>query len=234
MSIATRLRTLLDEHVDTVLRTLPTYRLAEEGRLSAAQLAAYLANLGWIMNQSFKSVAFAAEESARRDRPVAHAYYTTKLKEEIEHHAWAYEDVSRLEKDFQIRADFEPSVQARALIAAHQELILKDPAFYITYVFYTEYVTITVGPDWMRLLRDRCGFDTSHFGVIDRHIELDQAHTAENMRDVDRIASEAGLSEAEMVAALQVSMDAYAQVYSSLPMAVVPGTTGVESDALAT
>jgi hypothetical protein len=218
MNVALALQQCIDAYAREDLIKLDVYKAAEEGILTPGQLSYYLRNLGWIMNETFGSIEMAAAESFSRSRPLAGEYFAKKLREEVGHGTWAREDAERLEGDFSFdRSGHSPSEAALSLLRLQKHHIKVNPTLFLTYIFFAEYLTVVVGPEWMRLLTEKCGFDRRHFGVIDTHAELDKDHTKENMIDMELLSQEAGLGRDEMIGALEDYIGAYSRIFSDLP-----------------
>ena len=125
----------------------------------------------------------------RRQERLA-AYFEHKLGEEEGHDAWAARDIARISERSDARGAAAPVPTMRELIVFLQETIEKEPMRYLAYILFAEYFTVVMGPEWVRALEQHCGIPTGAMTVITNHAELDKAHVAEGVAEIDALVGE--------------------------------------------
>ena len=78
----------------------------------------------------------------------------------------------------------------RALLAFLESTIDEDPALYLAYILFAEYLVVLLGPEWLTLLEERCGIPRSSMTVIGNHVELDKEHVEEALAHIDDLVSD--------------------------------------------
>ena len=107
---------------------------------------------------------------------------------------------------FGVSSPIEPARSIVDLLDYLRAMIAEEPTQYLTYILFVEYVTVLMGPDWLRLLDERCGIPISAMTVVGKHVELDKDHTAEALEEIDRLVEDPGNIE-RLRRALRTSME---------------------------
>jgi len=172
-------------------RDNPVFRAAEEGRLTRAMVARYVANVGYMVGITPANLRRAHERaSAKGDEKLA-AYFAQKLREETGHHVWAERDLESLSSTtLPVEQDRTVTAAIEELARYLEETIDRDPALYLPYIAFAEYITVILGPEWLALVEQRCGTPRSSMTVIDNHIELDREHAEEAFACIDDFVSD--------------------------------------------
>ena len=58
------------------------------------------------------------------------------------------------------------------------------------YILFVEYVTVLLGPEFVRLAEQRCGIPRAALSVIANHVELDVAHVEEGVDAIDDLVED--------------------------------------------
>jgi hypothetical protein len=77
-----------------------------------------------------------------------------------------------------------------AMIAFIERVIDEDPALYLAYILFAEYLVVLLGPQWLELLESRCGIPRTSMTVIGNHAELDREHVAEAFEVIDALVGD--------------------------------------------
>jgi len=165
----------VDNFGERMWRSSPLFTRTVSGTLDKQVVSRYVANILFLIRQSLAHISLARAEAEQRGDARLAAFYAAKLGEEVGHDQWALDDLKALgEADTAAAAEVTDAV--RDLAAASRAAILIEPALYLGYMFFAEYLTVTLGPRWLAALRDHCGIVPSSLTVIDRHVELDKDH----------------------------------------------------------
>jgi hypothetical protein len=78
----------------------------------------------------------------------------------------------------------------RDLVTFLATTIDRDPVLYLSYILFAEYLIVLLGPEWLRMLEERCGIPRSSMTVIGNHIELDREHVEEALDQIDALVSD--------------------------------------------
>jgi pyrroloquinoline quinone (PQQ) biosynthesis protein C len=167
----------------------PLLKMAEEGRLTKAMVHAYITSVTWMIHRTPGYLARARDRARELgDQPLAE-YFEKKRQEETGHGEWGDADVASFSRMAVASAD--GPVPAMTEIARFvEEITGSDPALYLTYIAFTEYVTVIVGPSLLSNIEERCDVPRSSMTVVDNHIELDRDHAEEAFGIIDDLVGD--------------------------------------------
>lgn len=169
---------------------IPVFRATQQGHITRAMAARYVANVHYMVAIT-PPYLLRARDRARAigDEKLA-AYYGNKIGEEEGHERWAERDLETLTGTVATQSMFTITRSIRDLSEYLETKIDEDPALYLAYIAFAEYITVIVGPAWLELLEERCGIPRSAMSIIDNHIELDRAHAEEAFACIDDFVSD--------------------------------------------
>ncbi len=168
----------------------PLYTRAAAGTLQAEHLVAYLKSVHLLVQHTPIHLHRAeARANALADRPLAR-HYRAKRGEEQGHDAWAERDLGRVSAQVvrPIATAAHPAMLA--MIAFIERVIDEDPALYLSYILFAEYLIVLLGPQWLELLESRCGIPRASMTVIGNHAELDREHVSEAFEVIDALVGD--------------------------------------------
>lgn len=180
------------------------FRMAEEGNIDAVCVRAYLTNLHYLLRHTPICLVRARKLAIARGDTKLAEFFRHKLVEEAGHFRWAEDDLATLPEMVEPAPGVLRSMERH--IAAIIETIDENPSLFLAYALFGEYFTVAVGPEWLRLLEERCGIPRSSMTVIDKHIEIDQGHVEEALECIDDLVGEPRLLP-RMREVLRSSMD---------------------------
>lgn len=186
--IADALRAEIETFAKTRIRENLLFRMAEEGTVDVPCIRAYLTNIHYLLRQTPICLVRARKRAlAAGDMPLAE-HFKAKLEEEAGHFRWAEDDLASLPSIAEATPGVLASMQRNVDYVVRT--IDDEPALYLAYILFTEYFTVVVGPEWLRLLEDRCGIPRTSMTAIDKHIELDQDHVEEALESIDDLVGD--------------------------------------------
>lgn len=212
------LKAEIEKYAQRFLESNPLQRAAEAGSLSPDTVAVYLSGIHHMVR--FTPTALVLAESRARelgDLELAH-HYRRKQEEETGHDEWSSSDLIRLGRRFSRYVSYEPVPTAIRITEFQRSTIAQNPKAYLAYVLFVEYVTVLVGPAWVRALEERCGISSDMLSVVVQHAELDKEHVEEGLREIDALIGDDEELES-LGQTLQATMrrfdDFYREVYCS-------------------
>lgn len=188
--IAFALRAHIESYASTSMRTRNAlFTRALKGTLTQSHLTRYLSNVRYLVAHTPIHLARAKRAAERAGDLRLAAHYAAKIGEEEGHDAWAERDLARL--------GARPSAFPRsslatmtALVTFIESVIDEDPALYLAYILFAEYLIVLLGPEWLALLESRCGIPRSAMTVIGNHAELDRDHVEEAIDVIDDLVGD--------------------------------------------
>ena len=66
----------------------------------------------------------------------------------------------------------------------------RDPTLHLSYMLFAEYFVALLGPEWLKLLEERCGVARSSMTFVANHAELDRDHAEEAFDLIDELVSD--------------------------------------------
>ncbi len=174
----------IQEFSQRMLRTVPLFAEARNGRITNHELTVYLANIKFLLSHTDHCITRARDRSREFGLAKLAAFYDDKLEEENGHEAWANDDLRLREKDPQ-DSSFRPSLHLENLMRFIKASIDKSPASYLGYVLLTEFFTVEAGGPWLADLDKYCGIRPNSMSAIANHVELDKHHILDDFALID-------------------------------------------------
>jgi len=162
----------------------PLVRAAEQGQLGPRSLALYLESLRFVFTRSHANIIAAAERADRMQAPELAAYFRGKAAEEVGHDQWAANDLQHLPS--RAVAGLEPAAGSVALVSLQTALMEKHPICFLAYTVWAEYLTASLGDEWLRMLA-RSGYERTSVSAVALHLEADRDHAFEGFEALDRL-----------------------------------------------
>jgi len=162
----------------------PLTAAAERGQLTPRALALYLESLRYVFKQSQANIRAAAVRAEALQLSELAAYFREKASEEQGHEQWAENDLQQLPDD--AVQGIEPAAACLALVALQELLIDQHPLCFLAYTVWAEYLTASLGAEWLSLLAN-CGYDRSAVSAVAKHVDADVDHAFEGFDALDRL-----------------------------------------------
>lgn len=188
--IADALKSDIERYAAGMPRRNALYVGAAEGRLTPEMASYYLFNVRHLVRHTPVHLARARERALELGDHALADHWAGKQTEERGHDRWADQDLDRLQDGFRVGAISECSPALLGMIRRNEEVVERDPALYLAYALFTEYLVVLLGPTWLALIEQRCGMPASMFSIIGKHAELDREHTAEGLEAIDALVTD--------------------------------------------
>lgn len=208
--IGNALRIDIEKYAADLSRRNVLFATTQAGTLSRDMLRRYLASIHFMLTLTPIHLAKAARRARELGAEPLARHFEQKLIEEVGHDAWAEQDLRSLEVERSARtADVTNAV--RELAAYLEQTIEQNPAWYLAYIAFAEYLTVIKGPELLDLLETRCGIPKASMTAIDNHVELDRDHAEEGFAVVDDLVTDPRMLPAmrEAMATSMRHFDAY-------------------------
>ena len=183
-SLSRLVKSSIDSWAKRLRAESPLTAAAESGQLSPRALALYLESLRYVFVHSQANIRAAAQRADALQLPELAAYFRAKASEEQGHERWAENDLQQLPSDA-VRG-IEPARACRALVTLQQALIDQHPLCFLAYTVWAEYLTASLGSEWLSLLAN-CGYDRGSVSAVAKHLEADVDHAFEGFDALDRL-----------------------------------------------
>lgn len=171
-------------------RDNPVFRMAEEGTITFGMVRRYIACIHHMIKLTPVHLTRARERARALGDEALAAHFEHKLVEETGHDVWAEEDLESLSRMMNAPVVDEAAPSAKRLGAYIEGVIDEDPALYLAYIAFTEYMTVIIAPEWLALLEERCGIPKTALTVVDKHVELDRDHAEEAFAQMDDLVGD--------------------------------------------
>lgn len=189
-SISETLRADIERYADGMETRNQLFLWASEGRLTPQIAAEHLYQVQYLVEHTPIHLDRARRMAEARGEAELATYFVGKLAEETGHNQWALNDIAGLQEEFGVepRGVYAPSLLRQ--LAFLEKTIDDDPTLYLGYILFAELHIVLKGQAWLQLIEERCGISTRSFSVISHHVDLDREHTAEGLKDIDRLVSD--------------------------------------------
>jgi hypothetical protein len=188
--IADILRLDIERYAVEVRAKNPLFTRAAAGTLTPWHIATYLENIRYLVRHTPRHLVVSRDRAHEVGDEKLAAHYERRLREEVGHDLWAEQDLATLRSGL-------PAPPSGRVLASMLELvgyiggrILERPALHLAYILFAEYLTVIIGPDWLRLLEERCGVEQSAMTVVSKHVELDRSHVEHALEEIDDLVAD--------------------------------------------
>jgi len=188
--IANALRVEVERYAAQMKRSNPLFSKAEDGTFTPACMVNYLTNIRHIVWHGQLYIGRARDRALAIGDKRLVEHYEHKRREELGHEAWADRDIKRVSmaSTALVSSDIVPAIHD--LVAYLAATIDEDPALYLSYILFAEYLVVLVGSEWLLMLEERCGIPRSSMTVIGNHIELDREHVEQALDQIDALVGD--------------------------------------------
>lgn len=169
---------------------MPLFQFARAGRLTAEMVTRYIANVTHMIRLTPGHLRLARDRARFAGDQTLAAHYEHKIAEEVGHDAWGDADLASLGLLVAAPSNTTALPSIEALARSITAMIEADPALYLTYLAFTEYVTVLLGPGLLASIDTECGIPRTSMTVIDKHIELDRDHAEEGFGIIDELVGD--------------------------------------------
>ncbi len=206
MKVSEILKLEIEKYATRLRDSNSIYTLAQVGELTPPAIVAYVTSVRFLIEQSNASLGFAQKRAEELGEERLARFFQQKAREEEGHAEWAKNDIMLLSALFKVTAPVKPAKAIADLLEYLHVMIGENPLHYVAYILFAEYLTVLAGPEWLRLLEDRCGIPNSAMSVVGNHIELDKKHVSEGLHEIDSLVGNLQCVD-PMLASLHRSMD---------------------------
>jgi len=161
------------------------------GKVTPHAIVAYLANMTYLIREALAVLRVAQDRAKELGHADLATFYAHKIAEEKGHDQWARNDIASIDALFGVNASFDPTRAISSMLTYLRQAIDDDPVRYLSYLLFTEYLIVLIGPEWLALLEANCGVPSSSMSVVGRHIDLDKDHVVEDLREIDALVKDA-------------------------------------------
>ena len=224
-SLSRLVKSSIDSWAARLRAESPLMAAAESGELSPRALALYLESLRYVFIHSQANIRAAARRAEALQLTELADYFRAKSSEEQGHEQWAENDLQQLPSDA-VRG-IEPASACLALVALQEVLIDQHPLCFLAYTVWAEYLTASLGAEWLNLLAN-CGYDRGAVSAIAKHLEADVEHAFEGFDALDRLWQGAP-GAADILAAVEhaeLGFEAFCTEISAFDRPVIMHTAG--------
>lgn len=189
--IASRMKSEIESFATHLVCSHPLMRQAAKAAITPGLVVSYLSGVHTLVKSSQRHLDQASRRAAELGRADLSAHLREKSDSELGHERWAERDLGNMQDLFGLSSTSFHSQAIDELLAYLDAVIAEDPARYLAYTLFAEYLTVLVGPVWVQLLEERCGVPASALTVVVHHVELDKDHVAAGLREIDGLLGEA-------------------------------------------
>lgn len=213
-SIAQLLSSEIENFSLRLRREHPLMAAAQQGKVEPTTVLRYLVGIRYLLRHSLPHLELASDLAASGGLVELAGFFRIKREQEAGHDIWAENDIAEMVRRYQLTCP-EPPTSMTALVAYVETIIRKDPSHYLAYVLLAELFTVQAGTAWVEALVGRCGIPRSALTAISKHVELDQHHVAEGIREIDLLLGEVSDPE-PILAALRGAMTCFEEFFEEL------------------
>src|SRR4029078_4112899 len=114
-------------------------------------------------------------------------HFESRRHEEQGHDTWAEQDLEKVAPKAP-PAGVLPSMVA--LVGWNARQIDADPTVYLAYILLAEYLTVIIGPQWLRVLADHCRIQPEATSVVANHVERDRGPVESALEEPDDLVAD--------------------------------------------
>lgn len=188
--IAIALRAEIERYAARMRAANPLFARAAAGTLGADHLVRYLANVHLLLQASPHQFTAAVRRSRELGEHALAEHFIHKGGEEAGHERWSARDVERVSATMSTRAKRDALPAIVSMLRFIDEIIQEDPAQFLSYILFSEYLIVLMGPEWLEHLEARCGIPRTSMTSVGNHAKLDVEHSEEAFESIDQLVAE--------------------------------------------
>lgn len=182
MSFTCDLKAFCHTEVHNLYQRSRLVEYAKRGEFTEIQLEAYLKGLEFLFKVNADHI-FQATQIYSSD-PRLSEFFMEKWKEEKGHDSWARNDLKKISHKGK-GSEVLPSLET--LVHFLEATMKTSPYSYVAYLFYAEYLTAEIGPDWMKTITVALGISPKNITALSHHVQLDGDHAGEVLEFLEKI-----------------------------------------------
>lgn len=187
------------------LHAHPLLLSAQRGEVPPEAVARYLSSVLFLVQHTPIHLELARATAEAEGALELARYFGHKAVEEQGHDAWAEADLQQLGARFgELALSPQPCPAIRALVAELSRGIREEPAAYLAYILFAEYITVLMGPIWVGALQKHCGVPQEALTVVSRHAELDREHVADCLAELEGLLVDADPARVRALLSLSI------------------------------
>jgi hypothetical protein len=168
----------------------PMFRAAGDGTMTPGMVTRYIANVTHLVGSTPALLARGRDSARAQKNELLASYFHRKIAEEGGHVVWGEADLASLTRIVAAPAAKSLMPSIVALVRFLEQTIDRDPACYLPYLSFAEYITVLLGPEFLANIEAKCGVPRSAMTVVDNHIELDKEHAEEGFDLMNDLVSD--------------------------------------------
>jgi len=162
----------------------PLFNKAKTGTMTQGEFADYLNNLMYFFHHTCIHLDIAKTRCKQLGLNYLIEFYESKIEEEQGHAQWAKDDlgaIGRPQDDFDL-SRITPATHR--MLAYSVDTINRDPEAYLAYMFFLEYITVLMSPEFLDDMEKKCNIPKTSITAISNHAELDKQHIEDDMSGI--------------------------------------------------
>ncbi len=202
MSLGEELKIIIERYAQNIKEHSTLIEKAKQGTLRREQVGLYLFNLYFILSHSPVHTYNAMKVAQKKGWSDLANFLQELIEFEKGHEDWAVDDLENFGLDEMLIEKFSIVPAAKELAGYLHEVSQRRPHSYVAYHFYSAYMALLIGPEFLNLLQLNCGISMSEISIMTKYQLLDDEYNFNDFAKVENFTD--GLDGNRVVADLEV------------------------------
>jgi hypothetical protein len=219
MSLGEQLKEIIERYANNIMANSTLIEKAQKGTLKREQIGLYLFNLYFILSHSPVHTYNAKKVALKKGWTDLADFLEELIDFEKGHDDWAVDDLENFGLDEMLIDKFSIVPATKELAAYLHEISQRRPHSYVAYHFYSAYMALLIGPQFLNLLQLNCGISISEISIMTKYQLLDDEYNFNDFTKVESFTD--GLIENRVVADLEVINKCFTLFFNEIAETVI-------------
>jgi hypothetical protein len=201
-NIADELKAFIEKYAQNIKVNSLLFEKSKTGELTREQVGLYLFNLYFILSQATVRTETALKVARSRGLDKLALFFEDLIEFEKGHDEWAVDDLDKFGFDELLLDSFTIVPAMKEISAFMHELAQRRPHSYIACHFYSAYIALLIGPEWLELLQLNCGISVTEVSIMQKYQLFDEEYNFNDFSKVENFTD--GLDVVRVVSDLEI------------------------------
>ncbi len=202
MALGNELKTFIEKYAETIKDNSSLFEKAKDGTLEREQIGLYLFNLYFILSQAPARTHNAMKIAQKKEFNDVALFLKDLIEYEKGYEDWAVNDLESFGFDEILIDQFYIVPAIKEIAGFMHELAQRRPHSYIACHFYSAYIALLIGPEWLNMLQLNCGISMSEISIMTKYQLFDNEYNFNDFTKIENFTE--GLDVTRVVGDLEI------------------------------
>ena len=202
MGLGNELQVFIEKYAKDIKERSLMFEKAKNGTLKREQIGLYLFNIYFTLSQAPLRTRTTMKVAEKKGYDDVALFLKGLIEYEKGYDDWAVNDLENFGFDDQLIDSFTIVPAVKEISAFMHEMSQRRPHSYIACHFYSAYLALLIGPEWLNLLQLNCGISMTEVSIMTKYQLFDNEYNFNDFKKVENFTK--GLDVNRVVLDLEV------------------------------